>query len=299
MQTMTKTAALARTLDLAVLRTLLAIEKDGSLARAAKTVGRSESAVSLQIKRLEDQVGQLLYRREGRGLVPTATGEVMLIYARRLIDLNNEALHAIGRPDVQGTVKLGVVPDYANTWLPIALAIFSRTHPSVRVEATAGRGPHLLSQLDNGELDLAVTFVGHDSDAASWSGAIPMAWIGLKGYIREPQEPVRLVVFDPPCSFRNAATTALDAANIAWSINVASPNLPSLWSAIVAGMGITVRTPLGLPPQLTTLGETAGLPRLPMVKLALFDRGAAASLSSVKLKQLMIETLQGSLDAAI
>jgi DNA-binding transcriptional LysR family regulator len=287
-------------LDLAILRTLLAIEKNGSMARAAEMVGRSESAISLQIKRLEDQLGQPLYRRHGRGLMPTAAGELMLSYARRLVELNNEALNAVATPSAEGTIRLGVIPDYSSTWLPVALAVFGRTHPSARVEVAVERGPSLKSRLEAGDLDLVIAFTaGDDADAPNWSSAVPMTWVGPPDYKRAPDEPVKLVIFDPPCSFRSAATAALDSAGIAWSIGFVSSTLPGLWAAVISGMGVTARSPIGLPPQLVALSDSVGLPRLPVVNLALFTRSGAVCGAVAECRRVLIETMQGTLGGAI
>jgi DNA-binding transcriptional LysR family regulator len=285
--------------DLSVLRTLVAVERGGSFARAAERVGRSESAVSLQLKRLEQQIGQPLFRRAGRNMVLTEAGERMLAYAKRLIALNDEAVDAVVRPRLGGIVRLGVPADFAQTWLPTALARFARLCPSVEVETTIERSPALAARLGRGELDLAMAFATEPPDQARWSGTIPMAWIGPRDYGRHAQDPVRLAVFDPPCLFRAAAETALDRHGIAWTVDFRSQSLASLWAAVTAGLGVTVRTPEGLPPQLTALGEAAGLPPLPSTSLALFERPTQSSPAAAWLAKLLTETLATTLGAAI
>jgi DNA-binding transcriptional LysR family regulator len=188
------------------LRTLVAVERGGSFARAAERVGRSESAVSLQLKRVEEQIGQPLFHRAGRNMVLTEAGERMLAYAERLIALNDEAVGATVRPRLDGIVRLGVPADFAETWLPTALARFARLCPSVKVETTIERSPALAARLGRGGLDLAMAFAAGSPDQARWSGTIPMAWIGPRDYRRHGEDPVRLAVFDPPCLFRAAWT---------------------------------------------------------------------------------------------
>ena len=185
--------------DLSVLRTLVSVERDGSFARAAARVGRSESAVSLQLKRLEEQIGQKLFRRAGRGMVLTEVGERMLGYAKSLIALNDEAVGATARPRLDGTVRLGVPPDFAETWLPAALARFVRLYPFIAIETTIERSPALAARLDRGELDLAMVFAAGTPDEARWSGTIPMAWIGPRNYRRQARDPV-----GSPCSIHPA-----------------------------------------------------------------------------------------------
>ena len=285
--------------DLSVLRTLVAVERGGSFARAAERIGRSESAVSLQLKRLEQQIGQPVFRRAGRNMVLTEAGERMLAYAKRLIALNDEAVGATVRPRLDGVVRLGVPADFAQTWLPTALARFERLCPSVDVETTIERSPALAAKLGRGELDLAMAFAVGRPDQARWSGTIPMAWIGPRDYRRHAEDPVRLAVFDPPCLFRAAAEAALDRHGIDWAVDFRSQSLASLWAAVTAGLGVTVRTPEGLPPQLTTLGEAVGLPPLPPTSLALFERPTQSSSAAAQLARLLTETLATTLGAAI
>jgi DNA-binding transcriptional LysR family regulator len=290
---------MAVNLDLSVLRTLVAVERNGSFARAAEQVGRSESAVSLQLKKLEEQLGQLLFRRSGRAMVLTEDGDRLLAYAKRLIALNDEAVGATASPRLDGIVRLGVPADFAETWLPTALARFARLCPSVAVETVVDRSPALSALLGRGELDLAMAFATEPGDQARWSGAIPMAWIGPRDYRRHAADPVRLAVFDPPCLFRAAAETALDRHGIRWVVEFRSQSLGSLWAAVSAGLGITVRTPEGLPPQLAVLGEAAGLPPLPATALALFEREPQTSLAAARLAELLTDTLATTLGAAL
>jgi DNA-binding transcriptional LysR family regulator len=143
-------------LDLDTLRTLLATQQLGSLVRAAERVGRSQSAVSQQMRKLEEQIGQPLFRRRGRGLVLTEPGNLILSYARRILDLNDEAVRAVRGASVEGLVRFGLSGDFAESWLPAALGQFKRSHPAVRVEVAVERNGVLLERLDKGELDLVL-----------------------------------------------------------------------------------------------------------------------------------------------
>jgi DNA-binding transcriptional LysR family regulator len=288
-----------RSLDISLLRTLVAVDQHGSFARAADHIGRSESAVSLQLKRLEVLVGSPLFHRAGRGMALTEAGQALLGYARRMIELNDEALAASSGKNIEGVVRLGVPADFAENWLPSVLARFTRACPLVRVNTAAARSPVILSQLKRGELDLAMTFGADRPERAFWSAALPMAWIGLKDYRRREGEPVRLAVFDPPCMFRNAAAAALDAKGIPWTVAFTSPSLASLWAAVIAGLGITVRTPHGIPAQLAPLGTEAGLPSLPQVTLSLFDGAGTRSPAADRLAEVLIDTLEGTIGAAM
>jgi DNA-binding transcriptional LysR family regulator len=286
-------------LDLSVLRTLVAVVRSGSFARAAERVGRSESAVSLQIKRLEEQLRQKMFHRAGRNMLLTDAGERMLAYAERLIALNDEAVIEAGGLRLEGAVRLGIPPDFAETWLPTALARFARICPDVDIQTTVERSPALSALLTRGELDLAMSFATEQPEHARWSGLIPMAWIGTPNYVRRMEDPVRLVVFDPPCLFRAAATAALDDNGIPWTVDFKSSSLASLWAAVAAGLGITVRTPEGLPPQLTILGEAAGLPALPSTGLSLLQHGKPTSPAAAQLAEVLMDTLTATLGGSI
>ena len=286
-------------LDLSVLRTLIAVVRNGSFVRAAERVGRSESAVSLQIRRLEEQVGQKMFHRGGRNMVLTDAGERMLVYAERLIALNDEALIEAGGLRLEGTVRLGVPPDFAEAWLPTVLARFVRICPAVDIQTTVERSPALSALFGRGELDLAMVFATGQPEHARWSGAIPMAWIGAPNYVRRAKDPVRLVVFDPPCLFRAAAMAALDNQGIPWAVDFKSSSLASLWAAVAGGLGITVRTPEGLPPQLRTLDEAAGLPALPPTGLALVQHSAPVSPVAAQLAEVLIDTLTATIGGSI
>ena len=287
------------TFDLDVLRTFVTGMELGSFAKAAQRLGRSTSAVSAQLKKLEDQSGAPLLRKEGRGLALTEAGETMLAYARRLIDLNDEAALALGALDLGGRVRLGVQEDFGETALPQVLNRFSRAHPRVRIEAMIARNGELQERITAGQLDLAV--IWGDADRGLMGERItelPMCWIGPEdGALphRWAGEPLPLVLFEPPCLFRSAATQALDQAGISWRVTFTSPSLAGVWAATAAGLGVTLRTPLGLRSALTVLGADHGLP-LPMPAIALTLVRAEADLTPqvTQLAQMLRAVLSGA-----
>lgn len=258
-----------QTLDLAVLRTLLAAVESGSFAAAARRVGRSESAVSLQLKRLEEQIGEPVFVRNGKQMTLTAAGARLVEYARRLLDLNDEALSAAAQNTIEGTVRLGVPHDVAETWLPAVIAGFRRSHPSATLKIIEGRSAVLLNQLADHQIDLAVVFSATRPANVLWSANLPMVWIGRSNFNLKKNEPLQLAAFDPPCFFREAAIASLKRADIDWSIGYASSTLSDLWSAVNLGLGVTVRTPVGLPIGLAMLDSQRGLPDLPPFNVSL------------------------------
>lgn len=269
------------TFDLDVLRSFVAGIELGSFAKAADRLGRSTSAVSAQLKKLEDQAGRPLLRKEGRGLVLTDAGETMLAYARRMIDLNDEAAMALGAADLGGRVRLGVQEDFGETALPEVLGRFSRAHPRVKIEARIARNSELQERIATGQADLALIWgEGERGLKAERIAELPMSWIGSDRLPlqRETREPLPLAVFDPPCLFRAAATDALDQAGLSWRVVFTSPSLAGVWAAVAGGLGVTLRTQWGLRAGLTALGSHEGLP-LPMPAVALTLLRSEADLS--------------------
>jgi DNA-binding transcriptional LysR family regulator len=263
-----------QTLDLAIMRTLLAVVETGSFAKAARSVGRSESAVSLQMKRLEEQVGEPVFLRTGKQMTLTGVGATLVEYARRLLALNDEALLAASEGSVDGTVTLGVPHDVAETWLPAVITGFGRNHPSASLRIVEGRSPILLTRLADNQIDLAVAFSAAKPKDALWSANLPMVWIGRSDFCLRKHEPLQLAAFDPPCFFRAAAIASLEHAGLAWVIGYASSTLPDLWSAVNLGLGVAVRTPAAVPSGLAVLGNQHGLPDLPPFFVSLYGPAA-------------------------
>lgn len=256
--------------DLELLRSFVTGIELGSFAKAAERLGRSSAAVSTHLKKLEEEVGTPILQKSGRGLVLTPTGEILLGYARRLLELNDEAATAIRGVDLEGSVRIGLQEDFGEFLFAKMLGDFARTHPRVRVEAHVVRNAELLEFVNLGRLDLALAWdAKKNMPHAEFLGDLPMCWVGAKeNKIDLPHGvPLPLVVFESPCLMRSAATTALDRANISWRIAFTSISLSGIWAAVSAGLGITVRTPAGLPDYLQVRDD---LPELPTIGLVLY-----------------------------
>ncbi|MYM23566.1 LysR family transcriptional regulator [Duganella sp. FT135W] len=287
------------TFDLDVLRTFVTGVDMGSFAKAADRLGRSTSAVSAQLKKLEEQLGMPVLRKEGRGMTPTPAGESLLAYARRLLDLNDEAASAVRGAELAGSVRLGIQQDFGEQMLTEVLGRYTRVHPQVRIEARVARNTELMALLDGGKLDLALAWDnGTAAPLAVEVGRLPMRWIGPADTTRlaldlNAREPLPLVMMDAPCIMRTAATRALDQAGIAWRIAFTSPGLSGVWAAAAAGLGLTVRTDMGLPPSLRVLDvhDAAGLPPLPDVGLRLHRAEAELNPPAQRLHDIVLQAL--------
>ena len=316
------------TFDLDVLRSFVAGVDLGNFGRAADRLGRSTSAISAQMKKLEEQAGVPLLRKAGRGLALTEAGETMLAYGRRLLELNDQAARAVQGGELSGRVRLGMQEDFGEMVLPQVLGQFARAHPKVRIEARVARNAELLERLAVGQLDLVLAW-DHDARVphAERLLDLPMRWIG-------PAQPthaasrhgadigtgtgsgsgtgdgngngngngngdgdgdVPLVAFEAPCLFRTCATDALDRAGLHWLPAFTSPSLAGLWAAVSAGLGLAVRTPLGLPASVRALapGEQ-GLPALPSIALSLYRAQAQPDSVTAALGDIVRRCIQES-----
>jgi DNA-binding transcriptional LysR family regulator len=259
------------TFDMDALRTMVLGTELGSFARAALRLGRSQSAVSMQLKKLEQQAGRPLFRRDGRGLVPTEAGDALLAYARRIVALNDEAAASLGATAAAASVRLGLPQDLFEDVMPEALTRFARRRPAVHVEVRAGRNYALEEEVRAGRLDVAVAFCAPGTQPQSTRiAALPMLWLGGKGATRPaPGAAVPLVLFDHPCLFRQAALRTLEEKGLPWRLALTTPSLPGVWAALRSGHGVTVRTAHRLPTRIRDLGRALGLPRLPPIELGL------------------------------
>ena len=290
--------------DVASLRTFVVGMELGSFAKAADRVGRSTSAVSAQIKKLEEQSGAPLFKKAGRNLALTEAGETMLRFARRLVDLNDEAAVAMRGPDLEGWIRLGLQEDFGEVMLPEILGRFSRAHPKVRIEARVARNTELLGRIDTNDLDLALVWDDSVTSVPELRNGVrreqiakpAMCWIGSSTLPWNPDraEPLPLVAFDRACLFFSAATAALDRANIPWRVAFTSPSLSGLWAAAAAGLGLTVRTRYGLPASVSAFdGRDIGLPALPSVPLSLVRASATSTPPVQQLAALILESVRG------
>ena len=287
--------------DLDVLRTFSTGMELGNFAKAAERLGRSTSAVSAQLKKLEEQAGTPIFRKVGRGLALTDAGETMLGYARRLLELNDEAAAAVHSVELEGWVRLGLQEDFGETLLPDVLGRFARAHPKVRIEARVVRNAELLERVTSGKLDLALAWSDGTLTAhCERIGEVPMRWIGPSegppGWQAASGEPMPLASLEAPCLLRSAATKALDEAGISWRLAFVSPSLGGLWAATAAGLGLTIRTPIGLPAKVRPVAPgTIGLPDLPTLGLVLHRAEAEPQPAAARLAELVLQSVQGAL----
>jgi DNA-binding transcriptional LysR family regulator len=281
------------TFDLDVLRTFVTGVEFNSFAKAADRLGRSTSAVSAQLKKLEEQIGTPVLAKSGRGLILTPIGESLLSHARRLLELNDGIFQTMHESQSAGTIRLGFQEDFGEHFLSEILRRFVQTYPMVNLEVRIARNAELLALIESAGLDLALTWdTGHTSPYATPLGETQMHWIGARDmplFTSLADSPLPLIMFDAPCVLRSAATQALDAAQIPWRIALTSPSVGGIWAAVAAGLGLTLRTRIGLPSHLTVI---SGLPPVPSLGYVLHSGGEDPTPAIKQLAALIKTSLQ-------
>lgn len=295
--------------DLDVLRSFCTGVQLGSFAKAADKLGRSTSALSAQLKKLEAQCGTPLLRKSGRGLALTDAGETLLNYAHRLLELNDQAHAAVSGSELRGLVRLGLQEDLGESVLPAVLGRFARAHPHVRIEARVARSDELRRRFALGQFDLALLWdVGMDPacERGEHVMRLPLRWIGsasplqeASGWQRLAQQDAAtaaslpLVFLDAPCPLRGLVTAALDNKGIAWHHAFDSGSLTAVWAAVAAGLGLSVRTPFGLPASVQVLdAATLGLPALPSMDLILGRASTPAQAPVDRLADILVDAVR-------
>ncbi len=230
-------------LDPELLRTFIAFADAGSLARAAAAVARSPSAVTAQMQRLEELVGEPLLASQGRGRVLTPAGEEFAVHARRVLDAHRDAWLGVKGARADGRVRLGATQDFTETLLPGLLRTFVRSHPRVRFELRVGRSAELSRMLAEGQLDVLVAMrLAPEADEVA-TFREPMLWLAADQGLATSGPALPLALLDAPCHFRDSALAALDAARRPYRLAVTSASLAGLFAAVRGGVAVTLRTP--------------------------------------------------------
>lgn len=242
-----------------LLRTFVKVIETGSFTRAAAVVGRTQSAVSLQIRRLEDLVEHRLFQRDAHRLQLTHEGKSLEQYAKRILLLNDEALASLRRPDVAGRVRLGAPHEYTASLLPEFLGKFAQSHPNVLLEVTSDLSKNLLRRQQNGEFDLVIAL--HDDAGAPDGVKIftePLVWITSADHARHEQSPLPLVVAPPPCIYRHHILQTLGQLDWPCRIVYLSSSYNGISAAVQAGLGVTAMANSTTPAGVLQLGERDG-----------------------------------------
>ena len=270
-------------IDTSLLRTFLTLADSRSFSRTGDRIGRSQSAVSGQIRRLEDTLGTALLTRDTRNVALTAAGERLLPHARAMVTAADVMLDRFRAPDISGEVRFGSPEDFASAYLPDILGGFAKAHPLVELHVTCQFTLPLIADFDAGGQDLIVIKQDpgrpHPDATALWRETL--VWVAAAGFGEDRDRPVPLVASPAPCVYRRRATQALDGAGRAWTGIFTSPSFSGCLAAVRAGLGVAVMPRAMVPPGLDVL---AGWPDLAPAELAILGRDrptpAAAALAA-------------------
>jgi DNA-binding transcriptional LysR family regulator len=273
--------AVSQSLDIDLLRSFVAIAETGVLGQAAARVGRTQSALSMQVQRLEGIVGQPLLYRTGRGVTLTATGERLLVRAGELLRQHDEALAELRGEQLSGTLRFSCPDDYAVVFLPYLLQGFASLHPGVHVEVMCAPTPRLHELLARHAVDLALVSVPGGVVGNDVIRHEPLVWVAQRGGAAAAIDPLPLALGAPDAMDHVLPRQALDAAGRAYRLAYASSSLSGLVGMARSGQAVIVLTRTAVPDDLEMLGAEHGLPDLPSVGVKLaFDREAPTALTA-------------------
>ncbi len=261
-------------LDLDLLRAFLAVADCRNFTRAAERLHRVQSAVSMQVKRLEEIVGKRLFERSPRAVSLTVDGEVLLDYARRMLAINDAALAQLREPGVVGSVRLGTA-DTASIFLPGILARFNRAHPAVQVEVRCDRSWNLLDALEESTLDLALVTQSCGRRGGRRLRREPLVWAASRHHRVHRADPLPVALFAQGCAYRKAAMEALDASGRAWRMAYSSTSPNGIRAAVESGLAVGALAKSTLSKDMMTPTPAEGFPTLPRYEITLFGAGDA------------------------
>lgn len=251
------------------LRALVALADHGTLVAAGESLGRTPSALSLQVSALEQRIGRRLFVRGPRGMALAPAGELLLGYARQMLALEAAAQAAVRGMAVEGDVSFGMPQDFASSRLAGTLQRFRRMHAGVRVRAVIERNNVIARQVNERTLDLALLIGRRPHALALTASSRPTRWYAAPGLQWKPNLPLPLVLLEEPCIYRDDALKALQRSGLRYEIAFTTGSVPAMWAAVEAGTGVTARMDLGAPRDMPEAGARLGLPRLPSTLLSL------------------------------
>ncbi|MBE7185234.1 MAG: LysR family transcriptional regulator [Methylobacterium mesophilicum] len=258
-------------LELDVLRTFVAIAETGSFTMAATMVFRTPSAVSMQIKKLEEQLGRAVFLRDARSVKLTSDGELLLGYARRLLAINREAVSKFVMPDIVGVVRLGSPDDFGEQVLPTVLKRFAQTHPSIAVDVTIDQSSNLRRRMDDRALDITILTAGPKTlaEGAEILLTDPIVWAGAKGGSAHLREPLPVSLWEEGCAWRAGALEALGRAGRDYRVAYMSAHTAGQRAAILSDLAVAPLPKSFMGSDLVQLGTKDGLPEIGTYSLAL------------------------------
>lgn len=279
-----------------VLRTFVSIVDLGSFTKAGELLGRTQPAISLQIRRLEEAVGCRVFDTSGRSCQLTPDGEILVRYARQMLCLNDEAVARLKGQSTAGVIRIGLPVDYANSFFQRVLTNFMAEHPDVEIEVMCDVSSHILRLLNEDGLDLAIAM----SEGASSSSSMAFSWAerpiwvaAVDGDVHR-RTPVPIAAHKEGCAYRSRMIAALDRIGRPWRLAFVSPGINGLQNAILGGFGVSALTRRTLLGGMQVLGEEDGFPQLPDVHLGVHYKHSLASTAGLMLVNYLMKSLHDS-----
>ena len=257
-----------KNLPMDLLRAFVSVSQLRSFTKAGELLGRSQPAMTLKIKRLEELVDQRLFLRGGKSLELSDSGVALYNYAKQILALNDLAISQISKSTVHGKIRLGIPSEFATVLLPKIISRFAKAYPNVALEVNCELSKYLLTREGRESHDLILVLAGQDVDLdGDLVKTDELVWVSSKKFNRAKEEAVPLIVASEGCIYRHTAMIGLSNASLSWKIVYTNPDLTGIQYAIQEGLGVTVLSRSIVPENLHILSATAGLPSLDRVSI--------------------------------
>lgn len=267
-----------------LLRTFVSVIDLGAYTKAGDALGRTQPAISLQIRRLEELVGAPLIKQVGRTLLLTGEGEMLLSYAREMLRLNDEAASYFNRTKIAGVLRVGLPNDYAVAFLQGLITEYTRQHPGISLEIYCGWSAEILDRLRADELDLAIAMTDHErAQYLSRSWIERPVWAASETASFDPGAGVPLAAHPEGCAYRARMIQSLDVMRIRWRVAYTGPGISGLQNAVMNGLGVSALTRYTMLPGMRVLGQSDGFPPLAEIRVGLFYKHPRLSDAGIRL----------------
>ncbi|PWJ86274.1 DNA-binding transcriptional LysR family regulator [Pseudaminobacter salicylatoxidans] len=267
-----------------LLRTFVSVIDLGAYTKAGDVLGRTQPAISLQIRRLEDLVGAPVIKQVGRTLMLTGEGEMLLSYAREILRLNDEAASYFNRAKISGVLRVGLPNDYAVAFLQGVITEYTRRHSEISLEIYCGWSAEILDRLRADELDLAIAMVNSErAQYLSRTWIERPIWAAAEGVTFDLAGNIPLAAHPEGCAYRERMIQALDAARVRWRVAYTGPGISGLQNAVLNGLGVSALTRYTMLPGMRELDERDGFPALAEIRVGLFYKHPRLSDAGIRL----------------
>jgi len=273
-----------RNLPIDLIRTLITISEVGGYTRAAKVLGRTQPAITLQIKRLEALVNAKLVSQLGQKSILTDDGQMLAVYARKILRLNDDAMASFTRQTSGDTLRIGLPTDFATAYLQDALMQFTHHKPAVQLEIRCDLSSTLLSELHEDEHDIIIAlYSGEDNQYLSHHWSQHPIWVCAERFKLKRTQPVPLIAHHEGCAYRDRMTSVLTRERRQWNVVFSAPGIAELQRAVLDSFGVTALTRTTLLGGMREIGKAEGFPALPPIQLGIFFRHSQLSAAGSRL----------------